>query len=130
MNYIKHSANVEHKLQTQRETTFLVKSATPFISAIKKLDRILTKYGGKRINFKYQNGQYRNVKFVTVKGMGKAIEKTVSIGLHYKLQGDHKVDILTGSVEVLDELLPTDEDDESTYKKRMVSYVEIRIWIR
>lgn len=130
MNHIKHSPNVQHKLQTERETTFLVKSHTPYISAVKKIDKILTKYSGKTINVKYQHGQYKKVRFVSVKGMGKAIEKTLSIGLKYQLDGDYKVDVFTGSIEVLDEILPTDEDEESVYKRRMVSFVEVKLWIR
>lgn len=129
--HIKHSPNVIHRLLTERETLFLVKSKTPYISAIKKIDKILVKYSGKSTNKKYQGGQYKKVKFITIKGMGKSIQKTVSIGLKYQQDGDYPVDVFTGSVQVLDELKPEDSDEEnSTYKTRMVSFVEIRIHLR
>lgn len=129
--HIKHSPNVSHQLMTERETNFLVKSKTPYISAVKKINKILNKYNGKSTNKKYQAGQYKKVKFVSIKGMGKAIEKTAALGLKYQQDGDYKVDIVTGSVEVLDELKPEDSDEEdSTYSKRMVSYLEIKIWLR
>ena len=67
--------------------------------------------------------------------MGKAIEKTLSLGTHF--QSNYPVEVLTGSVEVLDEFRVNeasdseDEDEEKTlYQKRMVSYVELRIRIR
>ena len=107
---------------------------------------------------KFQNDQYKRVKYITVKGMGKTIEKTLKLAMHFQQLG-YKVDIITGSVQVLDEfekkvLAPAgidnedlrmgieeeeeDDDDErnsltdyeTEYKKRMVSSVEARVWLQ
>jgi len=120
-NVIKHSANVVQRLSTEAQATFLVKSKTPYVYAIKKIDKIIGDFTSKKNLFK-------TVQYITVKGMGKAILKTANIGMKFQTDGTYKVDFLTGSVEVLDEIV--DEEDESEYKKRMVSYLEVRIWIR
>ncbi|KAK6456695.1 Rpp20 subunit of nuclear RNase MRP and P-domain-containing protein [Scheffersomyces xylosifermentans] len=137
--HIKHSANTKLVSVIERETTFLVKSKTPFISAVKQIQRSLDKFNkkiNKKSTNKYQGGDYKKVKYIVVKGMGKAMEKTLSLGVHF--EENYKVDVFTGSVEVLDEFKinenasdSEDEDDEETiYKKRMVSYVELRIWLQ
>ncbi|KAI5955308.1 hypothetical protein KGF54_001869 [Candida jiufengensis] len=107
-------------------------------------------------NKKYQNENYKKVKYITVKGMGKTIEKTLKIAMNYQNDQNYKVDILTGSVQVLDEFekshtsqIDSIEDavdntictkdsieenhfdgPEREYQKRMVSYVEARVWLK
>ncbi|ODV67248.1 hypothetical protein HYPBUDRAFT_6531 [Hyphopichia burtonii NRRL Y-1933] len=136
VTHIKHSPNNELQSKINQETTFLVKSSTPYISAIKRIKKILEKFDKTTLpNKKYQRGDYKKVKYILVKGMGKAIEKTLSIGLNYKEDLKYKVDIITGTVEVYDEFQPKidseDEDEaESSIEKRRVSYVEIRIWLK
>lgn len=134
--HIKHSANSTIPLNIDKETTFLVKTKTPYVSAVKQIQRILDKFN-KKVNKKrkFQGGEYKKLNYITVKGMGKAIEKTLSLGTHF--QSNYPVEVLTGSVEVLDEFRVNeasdseDEDEEKTlYQKRMVSYVELRIRIR
>jgi ribonuclease P/MRP protein subunit POP7 len=119
----KHSANVLQRLSTEAQATFLVKSTTPYVYAIKKIDKIIG-------NFTSKKNLFKNVHYITVKGMGKAILKTANIGMKFQTDGTYRVDFLTGSVEVLDEILGDDDEDESQYKKRMVSYLEVRIWIK
>lgn len=124
--FVKHSPNTTILPLVQRETTFLVKLTTPFISSIKQIKKILKKFDKSKLNHKkYNNGEYKKVQFITVKGMGKAIEKTVSIGMHFQELG-YRVDVFTRSVEVLDEFKGS--DDESEYEKRMVSCFEGRIY--
>ena len=148
--HIKHSANLKPLTETQASSTFLIKSRTPYISSLKKITKTLDKFNKTKSNVKkYQNEQFKNVKYITVKGMNKTIEKVLSLALHFQ-DKNYKVDILTGSVEVLDEfILPDattndnsdggdedddsdadDEDNERIYKKRMVSSIEARIWIK
>ncbi|KAI5968960.1 hypothetical protein CANMA_001956 [Candida margitis] len=140
--HIKHSAQTTRLTETQFNSTFLVKSSTPFISAIKRINKQLTKFakqqGSQR---KFQNDQYKKVKYIAVKGMGRTIEKTLKLAMHFQSQG-YKVDILTGSVQVLDEfekrvesfnpdsILAAEMDYETEYKKRMVSSVEARVWLQ
>lgn len=132
MQIVKHSPNTKLQLLVQRETTFLVRAKTPYIAAIKRIDKIFEKFDK---NPKFKRGEYKKVNYITVKGMGRAIDTTVSLGLHYK--GKHyKVETLTGTVEVLDEIVTElnldtkDSDTESLYRKRKASYVEIRIWLK
>lgn len=148
--HIKHSANLKPLTETQASSTFLIKSRTPYISSLKKITKTLDKFNKTKSNVKkYQNEQFKNVKYITVKGMNKTIEKVLSLALHFQDE-NYKVDILTGSVEVLDEfILPDatsndnsegeeeeddddddDENNERIYKKRMVSSIEARIWIK
>lgn len=101
--HIKHSPQTKPLTETQFNSTFHVKSSTPFISAVKRINKQLAKFtklqGTQR---KFQNDQYKRVKYITVKGMGKTIEKTLKLAMHFQQLG-YKVDIITGSVQVLDE---------------------------
>ncbi|KAG7665150.1 uncharacterized protein J8A68_001206 [[Candida] subhashii] len=135
--HLKHSPNLIPQTETQKASTFLVKSRTPYVSALKTITKQLEKFEKTSNIKKFQNLQYKRVKYITVKGMGKSIEKTLSILLNF--QERYKVDILTGSVEVLDEFemekkegedVDDDEEGEKVYKKRMVSSVEGRIWLK
>lgn len=132
--HIKHSANINLQKNVEKETTFLVKSSTPFVSALKKINKMLDKFN-KTVNKstnKYQGGEFKKVKYIVVKGMGKSIESTLGLAGIFQDQHDYKVDILTGSVEVLDEFVPEENKtlDDIIYKKRMVSSIELRIWLK
>ncbi|SGZ49929.1 CIC11C00000000796 [Sungouiella intermedia] len=137
MTIIKHSPNTAISNQIEKETTFLVKAATPYMSAIKRIDRILAKFDPTSIDHKkFQRGQYKKIQYIRVKGMGRAIDKTTSIGLHY-MKNAYKVDIYTGTVEVVDEISTEsyktkddDSDSESTFRKRNASCVEVKIWLK
>ncbi|ODV77752.1 uncharacterized protein CANTADRAFT_7249 [Suhomyces tanzawaensis NRRL Y-17324] len=113
MTLIKHSPNTTLKTNSEQSTTFLVKLSTPFVSAVKRIDKMFTRTRSDT---------------VVVKGMGKAMEKTLGIGGTFDDKLGYSVGYYTGSVEVLDEVVDEeDEAHESVYKKRMVSYVELRI---
>lgn len=77
--------------------------------------------------------------------MGRAIEKTLLVGLKFQNELMYKTEVVTGSVEVVDEFKVAesnekeqeeseeeldDDDKESVFQKRMASYVEVRIWIK
>lgn len=139
--HVRHSANINSQLVIEKETTFFVKSSTPFVSGLKRINKMLNKFNKTitRHTNKYQGGEYKKVKYITVKGMGKSIENT--LGIANKLQNDlhYKVDILTGTVEVLDEFEPFEEQDhhkhknsidDITFQKRKVSTIELRIWLK
>lgn len=134
VQHIKHSPATSNLTKTELETTFLVKSSTPYVAALKRINKILDKFNKvPGANPKYQRGLYKNVKYITVKGMGKAMEKTLSLALAYQAL-KYKVDILTGTVEVLDEFQPQglDSEDEGAaeFRRRATSYVELRIWLK
>lgn len=139
MSIIKHSPNTAIATQIEKETTFLVKTQTPHIAAIKRIDRILGKFDVSNVDHKkFQRGQYKKVKYIRVKGMGRAIDKATSIALHYLVKKAYKVDIYTGTVEVVDEVSGAseyktkdgDSDDETSFRKKNVSYVEVKIWLK
>ncbi|KAF5211998.1 putative ribonucleases P/MRP protein subunit [Clavispora lusitaniae] len=136
---IKQSAVAKIQTQVERESTFLVKSKTPFISAIKRIDVILDKFDRDSIDHKkFRRGNYKKIKYIRVKGMGKAIEKVASLAAHYTTKKAYKVDVYTGTVDVVDEvqhktnhsLKDDDSDTESEYRERKVSYMEIKIWLK
>ncbi|CAK7911282.1 ribonucleases P/MRP protein subunit Pop7p [[Candida] anglica] len=140
---IKHSTNTQPQSQIERETIFLVKSSTPFVSALKRITKILNKFNKlSRTNKRFQNGDYKKVKYITIKGMGRAMEKTLSLGLKFQEELQYKTEILTKSIEVLDEYKMNkdengnsesesdDEDKETLFQKRMVSCIEVRVWIK
>ncbi|EMG48468.1 POP7 Ribonucleases P/MRP protein subunit POP7 [Candida maltosa Xu316] len=135
--HIKHSSNLKPFTETENKSIFLIKSSTPYISALKQITKLLNNFTKSKNVKKFQNESFKNVKYVTVKGMSKTIEKTLNLAIHFQ-DKNYKVDILTGSVKVLDEFVPTknvpeeeeDEDDDRIYQKRMVSSIEVRIWIR
>lgn len=111
--HIKHSANRGILLQIDKETIFFVKSSTPFISAVKRVQKM---------NHRLEKGLMIKVKGIRIKGMGKAIEKTLAIGNYFR-EREYKVEVFTGSEEVLDEFV----GEERRYEKRMVSLVELRL---
>lgn len=134
----KYSANTSIVAKTVADTTVLVKANTPYVSALKRLEGILRKFDKSPTGLKkYQNGEYKRVKYIVVKGMGKAMERTVAVALHHQQQG-YKVDFYTGTVEVFDkvpagEQYETKDDDsepETELKARKVAYVECRIWLK
>lgn len=139
MAIIKHSPNTSIPNKIERETTFLVKAATPYVSAIKRIDAILAKFDKPAVDHrKYQRGEYKKIKYIRVKGMGRAIDKTTSLALHFMTAKAYKVDIYTGTVEVMDEVTTSSEhrskdgesDEESLYRTRNASYVEVKIWLK
>ena len=48
-----------------------------------KLNKFSKSKNSHTIN-KFQNEQYKTIKYITVKGMGKTIEKVASIGTHFQ----------------------------------------------
>lgn len=111
----------------QIKTTMYVKSSTPYISALKRIKKFLGDL------------QKNGASYVVVLGMGKAIEKTLSLGCHFEQQLGHRVETLTKSVELVDEVLTDremavphdsgeDTDRETMLKKRTVSGVELRVY--
>lgn len=108
----------------QIKTTIYVKTSTPYISALKRIKKFL------------RDLPKSGSTCVVVLGMGKAIEKTLSLGCHFEQQLGKKVDVLTKSVELLDEVSLDDEDGDSIkdvdretmLKKRTISGIELRIY--
>lgn len=100
------------------ETTVHIKAKTPYMSAVKRTLKLLKSLDKKQ----------PSVKYVTILGMGAAIQKTLSVGLHFQEEEGSKIEVFTKSVEVLDEFEFDDEDNENSYVKRSVSAIEIHIY--
>lgn len=141
---IKHSPNTALRLQVENETVFLVKSSTPHVSALKRINKMLDKFD-KTINpsLKHQRGEYKKVRYISVKGLGRAIEKTLALGVVFQTKLNYKVDVLTSTVEVMDEIRvknavsnakdeDSDDEDEDarSLQVRSTSCVEVRIWLK
>ena len=140
VKYVKHRPPKQIWLRVEYLTTFQVKSTTPFISGIKKVQKLLQQFEKSSLsNRKYQQGDFKKVKYIKIKGMGKAIEKTLSLGLKFQDDMHYKVDIITGTIELLDEFqiediddtsVVTQKKDEVSFRKRNISCVEVRIWLK
>ncbi|CUS23930.1 LAQU0S12e03224g1_1 [Lachancea quebecensis] len=115
----------------QIKTTLYIKSQTPYVSALKRINKLMSQL------------QRHGAKYVTVLGMGKASEKTLAVACHFQEEKGKKVEVLTQSVDVLDEILKCDSvtqsieehnsdaedvDREVELQKRTVSGVEVRIF--
>lgn len=137
----KRGARTEILNKTHSDTTILINGRTPFISAVKRITKTLEKFdrqtGPALHHSKYQNGEYKKVKFILVKGMGKCIQQTISLALHFQTKQNYVVDIYTGTVPVVDtveteEVIETREGQEVQTRPqlRKVSYVEVKIWLK
>lgn len=137
---IKH-APLRPYIHNELDTTVYIQSKTPFISAVKRIEKIINKFDkipNKNGELVSRGNLRKSCKFITVKGMGKSIEKVINIGLHFKYDENFTVDIFTKSVGVLDEFVDAhdeentkadSEDDENLLRKRNVGAVEVRIYI-
>jgi ribonuclease P/MRP protein subunit POP7 len=110
--HIKHGPSSNFKY-SDLQTTVHIHKKTPYISAVKRVDKMLRQLSDKQPRRTY----------ITVLGMGAAIEKTINVGVHFQSIGC-QVDILTKTVEVLDEF---ENDDDSVLRKRKVSAIEVRV---
>jgi len=114
--HIRHDPSKKFKF-SDLETTIHIKSSTPYISAIKRCQKLLGNLPKKQPKAQY----------ITIMGMGAAIEKTMSIGVFFQKEQGLKVDMLTKSVEVLDEFDDENLDNDTIYRKRKISAVELHI---
>lgn len=95
-----------------------IQSKTPFVSAVKRVSKLLKELPKKQPKYDY----------IIVRGSGKAVEKTVSVSLHFKEVERNRVEIFTKTLEVLDEIDNGDEDQDTVLKKRKIPAVEIHIY--
>lgn len=117
---IKQRPSRKASTQVEYDLTFLVKLTTPYVSAVKQIHAKLKRIHRKRAT------NYQLVKFFTVKGMGKAM---ATVALLLQEFGDRKVEVFTGTNEVVDTVVAEDEGADDEYKLRKVSFIELRIWL-
>lgn len=115
---VKKHPSVKALSPKQIHSTVYLKSRTPYVSALKRINKFLG------------NTHRSGSSYVTVLATGKAVEKALSLGCHFGQHLQKRVEVLTKSVEVIDEV--TEEDDESDaetqLKKRTISGIELRIY--
>lgn len=131
--HIRHGPSGPIPLETEAQSTFLVKSTTPYILAIKRITKMLAKFESSPSQHRrFHGGEYRKVQYIRVKSMGRAIPSALSIGIHFEHNHQYHTEYITGTTLVLDEFTsPNDSDDDSSeMKKRLVSTLEIRIWLK
>ncbi|CCD24243.1 ribonuclease P/MRP protein subunit POP7 NDAI_0C05840 [Naumovozyma dairenensis CBS 421] len=112
------------------KSTIYVKSSSPYISVVKRVHKFIE-----------QLNKTGRSPYVRLMGIGKAVEKTLSIACHFQEEKGRRVDVKTISVDVIDELqyqedheeqeeeIENDEDRETVLKKRSVSGVEVKIYL-
>ncbi|EDO14478.1 hypothetical protein Kpol_242p1 [Vanderwaltozyma polyspora DSM 70294] len=133
---IRKCPSIKTMAHKEIKTTIYVKSITPYVSALKRITKCL------------ETLDKHGATYVKVLGMGKAIEKTLSLGCHFQENKNRKVDIFTKSIPVLDEVEVEDEDEakdkdkdenkdgneeqdsdrETIMKKRTVPGIELHIY--
>ncbi|RDA95379.1 hypothetical protein CP533_3502 [Ophiocordyceps camponoti-saundersi (nom. inval.)] len=68
---------------------------------------------------------------VTVSGAGKAIEKTLSVASWFENKGDCAVEVRTGTVGAVDDVLPAEgEDGDDETRVRRLSYLEVVVRLK
>lgn len=125
LKLIKKRPTVKTLSHKQIKTTIYIKTTTPYVSGLKRIKKFLS-----------QTSKH-GAKYVTVMGMGKALEKTLALGAYFGQEKGHKVDTLTRTVKVIDEFKDLEcvetedieeEDEETFLKRRTLSGVELRIY--
>ncbi|VEU24332.1 DEKNAAC105649 [Brettanomyces naardenensis] len=125
--------------QNEGSHVVYIKSSTPYISALKRIERSLDGFRP----LPNRNGSPvaksgSNIKYIVVKGMGKAIPKVVNLGIHFKYDKQLHVELYTKTIGVLDEFVPKDnenddddeeEEDDDVLRKRNVGSVELHIML-
>ncbi|RDA84859.1 hypothetical protein CP532_2083 [Ophiocordyceps camponoti-leonardi (nom. inval.)] len=68
---------------------------------------------------------------VTISGAGKAIEKTLSVAGWFENKGDCVVEVRTGTVGAVDDVLPAEgEDRDDETRVRRLSYLEVVVRLK
>lgn len=129
--HVRHGPVSAIPLHVERESVFLLKTRTPYVLAIKRISKMLEKFDATRANRKHSTGDYKRVKYVAVKAMGRAISLAVLVGLFFEHERRLRVEYVTGTVLVLDEFTAEDSenDEEDEMRKRAVSCLEVRVWL-
>ncbi len=116
---IKHSAPRIRSHQATKTQLYL-KPNVPLISTVKKVQKLLN-------NLPKNAPQ---VKYISVFAMSRAINNALSLACYLEEEQGLIVDILTGTVAVLDEFKQEEdeEEEESVMQKRLVTKIEVRVW--
>ena len=137
-----------------------ISNSTPFLSAVNRVQKLLHQIQkrqtqsalGRNKNSKTTKDAIRaaaEVEFneneteaVVIKGTGRAIERTMSIALFFLDKSTYRVEVKTGSVLAVDDLIPAsqeageentnavDEEDLPESRIRYTSVLEAHVWLK
>ncbi|BFZ62831.1 hypothetical protein YB2330_003941 [Saitoella coloradoensis] len=113
------------KTYPPRTTPLYISPSSPFISILKRVTTLLLPKPGPR--------ERRAVKVVVLVGMGRAMEKCLGVGLRLQEEGGQVrfgVEVRTGTVGVVDDVVPDDEDEMITCQVRKQSMVEVFVTVQ
>ncbi|GAB0135919.1 hypothetical protein EsDP_00004240 [Epichloe bromicola] len=130
---------------SSKSPTIYISSKTPFISAVRRVRKLLTRSlraapapknaslhsrveALKRSTNTANEGHRPLV--VTVMGTGKAIEKTLSLASWFEQQGDCHVALRTKTIKTVDEVVLQDETGADESRVRNVSCLEVAISLK
>ena len=118
-----------------------ISSRTPFMSAVRRVRKLLargTRQAAKATKnaslharveaLQRDAGGEGHSATVTVRGTGKAIEKTVNLAAWFQDQKDCVVTLRTGTVGAVDDVVADDGEDESRVRK--LSTLEVAITLK
>ncbi|KAJ4266483.1 hypothetical protein NW762_004470 [Fusarium torreyae] len=146
---IPKGARIEKRPLTRRQPPassksriIYVSSKTPFMAVVKRVRKQLdaslktTNAAPKHASvhsrieaLKRTGGGDVDSAVVTVTGTGRAIEKTLAVASWYEQEGDCEVEVTTGTVGTVDDVVADgEEEDESRLRK--LSCLEVRIKLK
>ncbi|KAG0667827.1 hypothetical protein C6P45_005328 [Maudiozyma exigua] len=129
---VKKHPSLKQSTHNDIKTIIYIKSSTPFVSGIKRVNKFLKNLEKTKKDPKLQ--------CIMLLGMGKAAERTISLGCYFAEEKRKRIEIRTKSVDVIDEVISPgqegdtstplldDRDKETELKKRSLSGVEIKIY--
>lgn len=127
---VKHQVPRRQAYSNRKVDTLLrMKSTTPFVSALKRIERMLANLEPMTNRKGHQATRPPNgVTHVTVEGMGRCISRLMDVCTQFEGKG-HRVELFTRSVEVLDEYQDVqDEAAEDILRKRRVGCLVAHIY--
>lgn len=117
VRHIKHPAPRLAKDRNNGAFDVHVTQRSNHISTIKRVQKRL---------HEIEKGKMKRITCVKTLAMGRLIKKALAVGLEFQNKG-HQVEILTGTVTVMDEF-DENPDEEPKIQPRKVSKVEVKIY--
>ncbi|CCE61202.1 hypothetical protein TPHA_0A01180 [Tetrapisispora phaffii CBS 4417] len=128
---VKRNPSIKGLSHQKIHSTVYIKSTTPYVSGVKRINKFL------------ENLDKQAAIYVTVLGMGRAVEKTLSMALYFENTKHKRVEVYTRTVDLLDEVIDesaeeststsdSDSDDDehkvTTLKNRKITGIELRLY--
>ncbi|RCI13227.1 hypothetical protein L249_0828 [Ophiocordyceps polyrhachis-furcata BCC 54312] len=133
---------------SSKKPVIYVSSSTPFMSVVNRVQKLLDKSLrdasaataaprnaslSARVKALGQDDAAASASrtTVTISGAGKAIEKTLSVAGWFENKGDCVVEVRSGTVGAIDDVLPAEgEDGDDETRVRRLSYLEVVVRLK